>query len=132
MSMLMCVLNYMALLKAINDMSLLRYHIEDISPVLQGTDIIEIKRPCGTLFSGWGGGIRTHAYSSQSAVSYRLTTPQWAVWSLECGVFTKCINHNQSSFFLLKKAAKSIDLATLYGVGKRIRTVGLQGHNLAL
>ena len=29
------------------------------------------------FFNGWGGGIRTHAYSSQSAVSYRLTTPQY-------------------------------------------------------
>ena len=31
-----------------------------------------------------------------------------------------------------EKAAKSLDLATSNGVGKRIRTVGLQGHNLAL
>ena len=27
--------------------------------------------------SGWGGEIRTHECSSQSAVSYRLTTPQY-------------------------------------------------------
>ena len=29
------------------------------------------------LVVGWGGRIRTYAYSSQSAVSYRLTTPQY-------------------------------------------------------
>jgi hypothetical protein len=95
----------MALLKAINDMSLLRYHIEDISPVPQGTDIIEKSVPVGRFFHGWGGGIRTHAYSSQSAVSYRLTTPQLAVWSLEYGVLATGINHIQS-FFSVKKSRK--------------------------
>ena len=59
---------------------------------------------------GWGGGIRTHECSSQSAVSYRLTTPH-------------CF---------IKKIAKSDDLAILTGVDNRIRTDGLQGHNLAL
>ena len=29
-----------------------------------------------SLFHGWGGRIRTYECSSQSAVSYRLTTPQ--------------------------------------------------------
>lgn len=31
---------------------------------------------------GWGGRIRTYECSSQSAVSYRLTTPQYSVF---CG-----------------------------------------------
>ena len=44
-------------------------------------------------FFGWGGGIRTHECSSQSAVSYRLTTPQCElVFNLDKGfgrVFAK-------------------------------------------
>ena len=132
MSMPVCVLNYMALLKAINDMSLLRYHIEDLSPVPQGTDIIEKKRPCGTLFSWLGRRDSNPRIQQSKCCVLPLDDSPMAVWSLECGVLATGINHNQSSFFLLKKAAKSIDLATLYGVGKRIRTVGLQGHNLAL
>ena len=63
------------------------------------------------FFDGRGGGIRTHAYSSQSAVSYRLTTPQR---------------------FNLKKNRKIIRLCEKSGVGSRGRTDDLQGHNLAL
>ena len=65
-----------------------------------------------TLF-GWGGGIRTHAYSSQSAVSYRLTTPQY--------------------FYLININLQEKVLADLLnGVDSRIRTDGLQCHKLAL
>ena len=55
-------------------------------------------------FFGWGGRIRTYECSSQSAVSYRLTTPLWILRFLE-----------------IKN-----------GVDNRIRTDGLQSHNLAL
>ena len=40
----------------------------------------EVKIPNANAFGifGWGGEIRTHACSSQSAVSYRLTAPQYS------------------------------------------------------
>lgn len=57
---------------------------------------------------GWAGRIRTCECSSQSAVSYRLTTAQ----------FEK---------FPARYAAGEFD-----GVGNEIRTHGLQSHNLAL
>ena len=74
------------------------------------------------VFVGWGGGIRTHAYSSQSAVSYRLTTPQ-RYGGLSAGISPAA-----------NRKRKSQDQLTLRssGVGNRGRTDDLQGHNLAL
>ena len=59
---------------------------------------------------GWGGRIRTYECSSQSAVSYRLTTPQFIKLK------RKPFCHRQKGFS---------------GVDNGIRTHGLQRHNLA-
>ena len=55
-------------------------------PFRHGTDIIEKKSLLvdkRDFFHGWGGRIRTYECSSQSAVSYRLTTPQYLIFSNE-------------------------------------------------
>ena len=71
-------------MKSVLHPALAGFHRNAISPTEGGfhpsvrTDFVEKKRFClvdkKRFFHGWGGGIRTHAYSSQSAVSYRLTT----------------------------------------------------------
>ena len=49
---------------------------QDILKIPQWTYFVEKSTSEEVLFSGWGGRIRTSECSSQSAVSYRLTTPQ--------------------------------------------------------
>ena len=68
------------------------------------------------FFYGRGGGIRTHAYSSQSAVSYRLTTP------LDGRAGVEPARYKKTQMRYLRIFA--------CGVDEGIRTPGLQGHNL--
>ena len=53
-----------------------RYHIEDISPVLQGTDIIEKSAPKERFFHGAGDGSRTHTTSLEGWDSTAELHPQ--------------------------------------------------------
>ena len=76
---------------------------------IKKSSIHKVKSLMNTRY-GWGGRIRTCECSSQSAVSYRLTTPQNILQmpQLNRGICLKC------------------------GVDNRVRTDDLQGHNLAL
>ena len=67
---------------------------------------------------GWGGRIWTYECSSQSAVSYRLTTPQYLLF----------LNYTLINVNLQEKYLADLES----GVDSRIRTDGLQCHKLAL
>ena len=67
-----------------------RYHIEDISPVPAGTDIIEKSVPVGRFFPGAGGGGRTRTGVSptdfESASSANSNTPACCLFIIICGM----------------------------------------------
>ncbi len=77
------------------------------------------------FFFGWGGRIRTYACSSQSAVSYRLTTPQY---------FLFCSPLFTDRVYSAIEKPRHANCASRFstGVEDGTRTHGLQCHKLAL
>ncbi len=97
-----------------------RYHIEDISPVPAGTDIIEKSVPVGRFFPGAGGGGRTRTGVSptdfESASSANSNTPACCLFIIICGMI------NCNCFFCrISKFAIDKRLNPLYNINRSLR-----------